>query len=128
MICKSSARTKRDKCCSQNTSRIKIGICIYKMSLLHRRGNYIGFTPTCLPHILQQSWPMRLYMGVVLSTHPVHGQQHIQRNANGEVATTSPPFYNKTHQSHVLFVTSAPGTTRAGARWLEAPRAWTLGP
>jgi len=27
-----------------------------------------------------------IYMGVVLRTHPVHGESHIQRNANGEVA------------------------------------------
>jgi len=27
-------------------------------------------------------------MGVVLCAHPVHGELHIQRNANREVATT----------------------------------------
>jgi len=32
----------------------------------------------CLHHI---------YMGVVLRAHPVHGEPHIQCNANGEVAT-----------------------------------------
>jgi len=47
----------------------------------------------CLCHI---------YMGVALHAHPVHGELHIQRNANGEVATTSPPFYSEPHQSHVL--------------------------
>jgi len=57
-------------------------------------------------------------MGVVLRAHPGHGESHIQRNANGEVATnivanatTSPPFYNEPHRLHVLFVKSAPGTT-----------------
>jgi len=32
-------------------------------------------------------------MGVVLRAHPVRGESHIQRNASGEVATTSLPFY-----------------------------------
>jgi len=32
LICKD--KTKSDKCCSQNTSRIRLGICIYKTSLL----------------------------------------------------------------------------------------------
>jgi len=34
-----------------------------------------------------------------------------QRNASGEVATTSPPFYNEPHRSHVLCVKAEPGTT-----------------
>jgi len=50
-------------------------------------------------------------MGVVLPTDLVSGDSHIQRNTNGEVATTSPPFYNEPHLLHVLFVKSAPGTT-----------------
>jgi len=33
-------------------------------------------------------------MGAILHAHPVHGELHIQHNANGEVATTSSPFYN----------------------------------
>jgi len=28
-----------------------------------------------------------IYLGVVLRAHPVRGELHIQRNANGEVAT-----------------------------------------
>jgi len=50
-------------------------------------------------------------MGVVLRTHPVCGELHIQHNANGEIATTSPPFYNELHQSYVLSVRAAPATT-----------------
>ena len=46
-----------------------------------------------------------IYMGVILRAHPVLGESHIQHNANGEVATTSPPFYNK-HDLHI--VTTAP--------------------
>jgi len=38
-------------------------------------------------------------------------KSHIQRNANGEVATTSLPFYNELHRLHVLFVKAASGTT-----------------
>jgi len=32
-----------------------LGICIYKTSLLHRPDDYIGFTPSCSPNILQQN-------------------------------------------------------------------------
>jgi len=28
-----------------------------------------------------------LYMDVILRAHPIHGESHIQHNANGEVAT-----------------------------------------
>ena len=51
-----------------------------------------------------------IYMGVVFRAHPVRGESHIQRNANREVATTS-PFYSEQHRSHFLCVKSAPGTT-----------------
>jgi len=47
----------------------------------------------------------------VLSTHPVRGESHNQRNTTGEVATTSPPFYNEPHRSHVLCVKAELGTT-----------------
>jgi len=40
--------------------------------------------------------------GVFLRAHPVRGESHIQRKANGEVATTSPHFCNEPHRSHVL--------------------------
>ena len=46
-------------------------------------------------------------VGVVLRTHTVCGESHIQRNAKREVTTTSPPFYNEPH----LLVKAAPGTT-----------------
>jgi len=45
-----------------------------------------------------------IYNGVILHAHPVRGESHNQRNANGEVATTSPLFYNEPHRSHVLCV------------------------
>jgi len=35
--------------------------------------------------------------GVVLHSHPVRGESHNQSNTTGEVATTSPPFYNELH-------------------------------
>jgi len=47
---------------------------------------------------------------VILHKHPIRGESHNQRNANGEVATTSLPFYNKPHRLHILFVKAAPGT------------------
>jgi len=48
---------------------------------------------------------------VALHAHSICGESHIQHNANGEVTTTSPPFHNEPHQSHVLFVKAAPSTT-----------------
>ena len=40
--------------------------------------------------------------GVILHAHPFRGESHNQRNTTEEVATTSPPFYNEPHRSHVL--------------------------
>jgi len=31
----------------KTTLEIKLGICIYKTSLLHRHDDYIGFIPSC---------------------------------------------------------------------------------
>jgi len=50
-------------------------------------------------------------MCLVPRAHPVRGESDNQRNTNGEVATTSPPFYNEPHRSHVLCVKAEPGTT-----------------
>ena len=47
----------------------------------------------------------------VLRAHPVRGESHNQRNTNGEVATTSPLFYNEPHRSHVLCVKAKLRTT-----------------
>jgi len=44
----------------------------------------------------------------VLHACPIRGESHNQRNTTGEVATTSPPFYN---EPHVLCVQTDPGTT-----------------
>jgi len=52
-----------------------------------------------------------IYTGVILHAHPVRGKSHNQRNATGEVATTSPPFYNEPHRSHVLCVKAELGMT-----------------
>jgi len=62
-----------------------------------------------------QSWccpcsPL-IYNGVILHAHPIRGESHNQRNTNGEVATTSPPFYNEPHRSHVLCVKAELATT-----------------
>jgi len=51
------------------------------------------------------------FFGVILHAHLVHGESHNQLNTTGEVATTSPPFYNESHRSHVLCVKAVPGTT-----------------
>jgi len=34
---------------------IRLGICIYNTSFLHRPGDYFDFTPSCPPHILQEN-------------------------------------------------------------------------
>ena len=57
LICKSSARTKQSaiSVALKTPLEIRLGIFIYKMLLLHRPDDYIGFTPICPPHILQQN-------------------------------------------------------------------------
>ena len=52
-----------------------------------------------------------IHNGVILHSHPVRGESHNQRNTTGAVATTSPPFYNEPHRSHVLCVKAEPRTT-----------------
>jgi len=47
----------------------------------------------------------------VLRAHPVRGESQNQRNATGEVATTSPPFYNEPHRTHVCCVKAELGMT-----------------
>jgi len=44
----------KDVCCSDSVAlktplEIRLGICIYKRSFLHRPDDYVGFTPSCLP-------------------------------------------------------------------------------
>jgi len=48
---------------------------------------------------------------LVLRAHPVRGESHNQHNTTGEVATTSPHFYNEPHRSHVLCVKAELSTT-----------------
>ena len=50
------------------------------------------------------------YLCVALCAHSVRGESHFQRNANWDFVTTSPPFCNEEHLSHVPFVKVAPGT------------------
>jgi len=46
-----------------------------------------------------------IYYGViVLHAHPVRGESHNQPITTEDVATTSPPFYNEPHRSHILCV------------------------
>ena len=55
--CKSSARTKQSvlSVALKTPLEIRLRICMYKTPLLHRPDDYIGFTPSCPPHILQQN-------------------------------------------------------------------------
>jgi len=52
-----------------------------------------------------------IYSDFILHAHYVRGESHNQRNTTGEIATTSPPFYNEPHRPHVLCVEAAHGTT-----------------
>ena len=58
LICKSSARTKQSEIsvALKTPLEIWLGICIYKTSFQHRPDDYIGFIPSCSPHILQQNY------------------------------------------------------------------------
>ena len=62
LICKSSARTKKSviSVALKTPLEIRLGICIYKTSLLHRPDGHIGFPPSCPPHILQQNCALQL--------------------------------------------------------------------
>ena len=60
LICKLSARTKQSviSVALKTPPEIRLGICIYKTSLLHRPDDYTGFTPSCPPHIYNKIAPM----------------------------------------------------------------------
>jgi len=45
-----------------------------------------------------------IYLCVALCAHPICRESHFKCNTNRQVATTSPPFCNEPHLSHVLFV------------------------
>ena len=53
----------------------------------------------------------RIHNGVILHAYPVRGESHDQRNTTGEVATTSAPFDNEPHRSHVLCMKAELRTT-----------------
>ena len=59
LICKSSARTKQSVISVdlKTPPEIRLRICIYKTSLLHRSDNYIGFTPSSPPHFTTKLRP-----------------------------------------------------------------------
>jgi len=55
LICKSSARIKQRviSVAFKTPLETRLAICVYKTSHLHGFDDYIGFTPSCTPHILQ---------------------------------------------------------------------------
>ena len=69
----------------------------------------ISLEVTCHDHSII-ACSCHIYISVVLRVYPVHGESHTQCNANGEVETSFPHFYNEPHWSHNLFVKSPPGT------------------
>ena len=69
LICKSSARTKQSviNVALKTSLEIRLGICIYKASLLHWPDDHIGFTPSCPPTFCSKiAPPMKGF-----SSHPV---------------------------------------------------------
>jgi len=40
---------------------IRLGICIYETSLVHRPDDYIGFTPSCPPTFCNKIAPMNCH-------------------------------------------------------------------
>jgi len=56
-------------------------------------------------------------MGVILRTHLIQGESHIQRDANQEVATIIPSFCNEPYRLHILFVKVA--LSKAFTSWLQ---------
>ena len=62
LICKLSARKKQSvmSVAFKALPETRLGICIYKTSLLHRTDDYIGFTPNCSPTFYNKIAPMIL--------------------------------------------------------------------
>jgi len=60
LISKSSARITQSviSFALKTPLQIRLGICIYKTSLLHRPDDYIGFTPCCPPTFYSKIAPM----------------------------------------------------------------------
>ena len=59
LTCKSSAKTKQSviSVALKTPLEIRLGICIYKSSLLHRPNDYTGFTPSCPPTFYKKLRP-----------------------------------------------------------------------
>jgi len=72
---------------------IRLVICMYKTSLLHRPDDYIGFTPSCHPHILQQNcahgwmWHMSAGVSRILLKNEPAGTVGTLPNIQVEVST-----------------------------------------
>jgi len=62
---------------------IRLVICIYKTSLLHRPDDYIGFTPVCAPHILQQNCAHALYYYTNQARRPEFNSRGDQKPKGG---------------------------------------------
>jgi len=60
LICKSSAWTKQSviRVSLKTPVEIRLGISLYKMSVLHRPDDYIGFTPSCPPTFYNKIAPV----------------------------------------------------------------------
>jgi len=67
---------------------IRLVICIYKTSLLHRPDNYVGFTPSCLPHILQQNCAHAQYYYVDQARRPDLRARGIKNQKGGHILKT----------------------------------------
>jgi len=77
--------------CAQSSSPVSLWQSSLNFGLIFQKLTVTRYCIYCshLPyHTLKGIFCSRhIYTGVVLRAHPVHGESHIQRNANGEVAT-----------------------------------------
>jgi len=83
--------------------KTKLGICIYKTSLPHRPEDYIGFTSSCPPHILQQIAPM-------------HSQTAMSRLCKQERKRPT-PVQRRLRRTHAVLVRVIPGGGCRCRRW-----------
>jgi len=67
LTCKSSPRKKQSviSVALKTHLEIRLGICIYKTSLLHRPDDYIGFTQSCPPTFYNKIAPMVVHVYMI---------------------------------------------------------------
>ena len=97
-ICKSSARTKQSviNVALKTPLQKRLGICMYKTSLLHRPDDYIDFT-RCPPHISQQNcaqaWHLPFWCQIGLDPNLVDTSSNYDWQTNVDFAILHSIWY-----------------------------------